>query len=101
MNLKRGDNVKMLAGKDRGKSGKISRIDVQGRRVMVENLNLIKKHVRPRRQGETGQVIEVARYVDVSNVQLVCAGCGKTSRVGFKMEKGKKVRFCKRCNTLI
>lgn len=101
MKIKKGDNVKVLTGKDRGKTGKVITVDPGNERVTVEGLNLYKKHVRPRRQGEKGQLISVPRPLHVSNVLPVCASCGKAARVGHRMEGDTKVRYCKSCNATI
>ena len=100
MNIKKGDKIKMLSGKDRGKIGKI--ISVLGgkekvSRVVVEGLNKIKKNQRPKKQGQKGQIIEVERPVNISTVQLVCSGCGKPTRVSHKIDGQNKVRVCKKC----
>jgi len=88
----------MLAGKDKGKEGKILKVLPVTGRVVVDGLNLVKKHQKPRRQGEKGQIVEIPRSVDVSNVGLLCAGCGRPTRVGYKKETDqKKARFCRRC----
>lgn len=96
MKLKKGDNVMVMTGKDRGKSGKL--LIVTNSRVTVENLNLAKKHRRPTKQGEKGQIIAVPRAIDSSNVMLICSGCKKPSRMGVKVDaKGGKTRVCKNC----
>ena len=87
----------MLSGKDRGKKAKVILILPQEDRVVVEGLNLIKKHVRARKQGQKGQVIHKERAVSVSSVALVCKSCGKPTRVGYKIDGENKVRVCKKC----
>jgi large subunit ribosomal protein L24 len=110
MKVKKGDLVQMLAGKDRGKQGRVIESRPRERRVIVENLNLVKRHMRPRplkdssRMGGTqmtpGGVIEKAAPVPVSNVMLVCPTCKLPTRVGYRFKEGKdgtvKVRVCKR-----
>ncbi|MEK7512772.1 MAG: 50S ribosomal protein L24 [Patescibacteria group bacterium] len=98
MRIKKGDTVKIIAGKDRGKTGKVQHIDRDGDRISVEGLNLFKKHVRPRRQGEKGEVVQVVRPMRISNVMLVCPSCVKPTRVGARFENDRKVRVCKKCN---
>lgn len=96
MKIKKGDKVKMISGKDRGKTGKV--IKSREGKISVEGLNLVKKHVRPRKQGEKGQKIEAPRFVDVSKTMLVCPNCGASVRVGYKFtDKGIKQRVCKKC----
>jgi len=99
--LKKGDTVQMRVGKDRGKTGKVIHVYPQLGKVAIEGLNLVKKHVRPRRQGESGQIIERPRRVDASNVLPLCNHCGRGVRVGVKTENNKKVRFCHRCQAII
>ncbi len=97
MKIKKGDNVKMLSGKDRGKTGKVLRVDPQARRIVVEGLNLIKKHVRARQQGQKGQIISKERFVSAASVALICSSCGKPTRVGYRINGAQKVRICKKC----
>lgn len=100
MKIKKGDTVLLIAGKDRTKKGKVIQVLPKEKRIVIEGLNIIKKHVRPRRTGEKGQRVEVPRPLDISNVKLVCPKCKKTTRVGYKIiQKGgeKKVRICKKC----
>ncbi len=106
MNIKKGDKVKIIAGKDKGKTGKVLQVFPSGNRVSVEGLNLLIKHMRPRRQGEKGQRIEFPAPMDASNMMVVCPKCGKPSRMGYKIikdEKGKnkKYRECKKCKQTI
>jgi large subunit ribosomal protein L24 len=99
MKIKKNDIVKMLAGKDRGKTGKVLRVLSREKKVVVEGHNLVKKHQRPRREGEKGQRVEIPRAIDQSNVILVCPKCGKATRVGYKISGGEKQRICKRCKS--
>lgn len=105
MNIKKNDKVKMLAGKDKGKSGKVLQASPRENRVSIEGLNLLIKHLRPRREGEKGQRIEFPSFVDASNAALVCPKCGKTTRVSHKIVeengKSKKYRVCLKCKELI
>ena len=97
MKLKRGDNVIMLGGKDKGKKAKIILVFPERDKVVVEGLNLVKKHLRAKKQGQKGQIISKERAVSVSSVALVCKSCDKQTRVGFKIEGENKVRICKKC----
>jgi len=97
MNIIKGDNIKMLQGKDRGKTGKVLLVYPKANKVRVENLNLVKKHQKPKKQGQKGQIISIARAVNISAVQLICPKCGKATRVGHKFEGDKKMRMCKKC----
>lgn len=97
MKIKKNDTVRMLSGKDRDKAGKIIEVLAGEGKVVVEGLNVIKKHLRPRRQGEQGQRVEIPRRIDASKVMVVCPKCSKPTRVGMRIEGGKKVRICKKC----
>ena len=98
MKIKKGDKVKILAGKDRGKKGEVLRVLVERNKLVVEGINLLIKHVRPKRQGEKGQRVRFPAPLAISNVQLICPKCKKATRVGFKfLEDGTKKRVCKKC----
>ena len=91
MNIKKGDKVKVLAGKDKGKEGTILRSLPQKQRVVVEKVNIVKKALRPTQQNPQGGISSVEAPIHVSNVMLVCPSCNKRD------ENGKKVRVCKKC----
>lgn len=98
MNLKKGDNVAIITGKDRGKIGNIVNVFSKRNKIIVENLNLRKKHIKPRKQGEKGQTINIAVPLDISNVMIVCKNCGKKTRIGYKiLEDKSKIRICIKC----
>ncbi len=97
MKIKKNDQVKIVIGKDSGKTGKVLRVFPKENRLTVEGLNLVKKHMRPRREGEQGQRVEISGKLNISNVMLVCPKCGKPTRVGFKVAGDKKLRVCKKC----
>ena len=101
MKIRKGDNVKILSGKDRGKTGKVSRVMPEAGKALVEGLNLVKKHIRPRKQGEKGQRVSVPAAVDMSSLMLVCPKCSKPSRVGYKVTEKSKFRICKKCGSEI
>ena len=98
MKVKKGDTVLIIAGKDKGRTAKIMRALPKEREILVEGINLKKKHVRPKRDGEKGQVVQIPAAMDVSNVKIICPKCGKATRVGYKIEKDIKNRICKKCN---
>jgi large subunit ribosomal protein L24 len=112
MKVRKGDLVQVLSGKDRGKQGRIIESDPQKRRVIVENLNVVKKHRRPRpmkdssRMGQTqiqpGGVFDISAPLDASNVMVVCPTCNRATRVGYELRESKgrqiKVRVCKRAD---
>lgn len=99
--IKKGDTVQIITGKNKGKSGKVLRVLSENEKVLVEGINVFKKHSRPKKQGEKGQIIEVTRPLSISNVMLFCSSCKKPRRVGIKMEGDKKVRVCKKCEAKI
>lgn len=101
MNIKKGDNVKITAGKNRGKTGKVLYTFPLRNRVSVEGVNLYKKHVRPKKQGEKGEVVEVARPISASNVSVICPACGKPTRIGRRREGKNVIRVCKKCDKTI
>ncbi len=99
--VKKNDLVSVKTGKDKGKTGKVLRIAKKKDRVIVEKVNMIKRHVKPSQKSKGG-VIEKESLIHVSNVMIFCEKCSKPVRVGTKMlEDGKKVRFCKKCNEVI
>ena len=87
----------MLGGKDKGKKAKVIFVLSEQNKVVVEGLNLVKKHTRARKQGQKGQIVSKERAVSVSSVALVCKSCGKQTRVGYRMEGANKFRICKKC----
>ena len=97
MKVKKGDLVLITAGKDKGRTGKIMKALPKEDKVLVEGINLKKKHVRPKRDGEKGQVVEIPAVLDISNVKLICPKCGKVTRVGYTIDKEVKKRVCKQC----
>jgi large subunit ribosomal protein L24 len=99
--LKKNDTVKILSGKDKGKTGKVLKIIADAKRAVVEGVNLYKKHVRPKKEGEKGQIITVPRSLHISNLQLVCSSCGKPTRTGHLIEGQSKSRVCKKCKSRI
>lgn len=98
MNVKKGDTVKILSGKDKGKQGKILRSLPQKQRVVVEKINLVKKAMRPTQANPQGGITTMEAPIHVSNVMLVCPHCNEATRVSRKRdENGKLVRVCKKC----
>ena len=107
MNIKKGDTVLIITGKDRGKQGTVSRAMPQDNKVIIEGLNIVKKHVRPQGQTRQGGVIDKAMPIDVSNTMLICTECGEPTRVGHDRrpvgvdQKLRPVRVCKKCHKVI
>ena len=98
MHVKRGDIVKVISGKDKGKEGKILTAYPETGKVVVEGVALVKKHQKARMQGQESAIIEREAAIDASNVLRVCSKCGKAARTGVKiLEDGSKVRYCKKC----
>jgi large subunit ribosomal protein L24 len=97
MKIKKGDKVLIISGKDRGRKGKVLKAFPKERKILVEGINLVKKHQRARRLGEKGQIIQLPKPIDVSNAKLICPKCEKATRVGYKIVEGKKFRICKKC----
>jgi large subunit ribosomal protein L24 len=102
MKVRKNDTVIVIAGKDRGKKGKVRRALPNKDRVIVEGLNMIKRHSRAQRATRQAGIIELEAPIHVSNVMLVCDKCGKPTRVGFRfLSDGKRVRICNSCQEVI
>jgi large subunit ribosomal protein L24 len=101
LNVRRGDRVKVITGKDKGKEGKVLRAFPEKQRVVVEGVHKIKKHTRPTQSQPQGGILEIEGTIHVSNVMLVCPNCGEPTRVGHKREDGARLRVCKRCEKQI
>ncbi len=99
MKLKKGDNIKILSGKDKGKVGVVLTVISETSKISANGLNMFKKRSRPKKQGEKGQMVLVPRPFPSSKAMLVCASCKKPTRVGYRMEGNKKVRYCKKCKS--
>jgi len=97
MKIKKGDKVLVTSGKNRGKTGKVTDVFPRDLRLIVEGVNIQKRHIRPKKSGEKGQVVEIAAPISASNTKLICEKCNKATRVGYKMEKKEKFRVCKKC----
>jgi len=97
MNVKKGDTVVVLSGKDKGKQGKVLGTVPSEDKVVVEGINMVTCHVKPRRQGETGGIVKREAALYASKVQVVCPKCKKGTRVAHKLDGDKKTRVCKHC----
>ena len=97
MKIKKGDTVVIISGKDRGRKGKVLKAFPEELKILVEGINLKKKHVRPKREGEKGQIVQIPAPVQISNLKVICPKCGKATRVGYKIIDKKKYRICKKC----
>ena len=102
MNIKKGDKVKVLSGKDKGKEGSILRAYPEKQRVVVEKVNVVKKALRPTQQNPQGGIQNIEAPIHVSNVAVVCPSCKQATRISIKRDDdGKKIRYCKKCNKAI
>ncbi|MCM8766619.1 MAG: 50S ribosomal protein L24 [Candidatus Omnitrophica bacterium] len=100
--LKRGDIVQVIKGKDRGKKGRILKLFPKEGRVLVEGINFVKKHTRPKAVDRQGGIIQIEKPISISNVNFFCLKCSKPVRLGIKfLEDGTKVRYCKKCKEII
>lgn len=97
MKIKKNDTVLIISGKDRNRKGKVIEAFPQEGKVIVEGINIRKKHVKPKKSGEKGQLIESPSSITVSNVKIICPKCGKATRLGYKRTEKVKVRICKKC----
>ena len=99
LKIKKGDTVKVIAGADKNTEGKVLSVDVKNSKVLVEGVNVVTKHTKPSQSNPNGGIVQKEAPIDISNVMLVVKG--KATRVGFKMENGKKVRFAKSTGEVI
>ena len=99
LHVKKNDMVKVTAGKERGKTGKVLRVLPGKGRVVVESLNMIKRHTRPNQLYPEGGILEKEAPLSISNVMLICGSCNQATRTGVRLlEDGSKTRYCKKCN---
>ena len=101
MKIKRGDTVQVLSGNDKGKTGEVLDTMPKTDRIIVKGINIRKKHVKPRKQGEEGGIISVECSLHSSKVNVVCPKCNKATRIAVKKEDKEKVRICKKCGAKI
>ena len=101
MRIKKGDTVQVLSGNDKGKKGEVLEVIPKDSKVVVKGVNVRKKHIKPRKQGDEGGIIPIECAIDSSKVNVVCPKCGKSTRVEYKIENDKKVRVCKKCGAII
>ena len=101
MSIKKNDTVIVLSGKDKGKQGKVLEAMPADRKVIVEGINVVSRHTKPRKQGEEGGILKKEAAIYACKVQKVCPKCNKPTRIGHKVEGDKKVRICKKCGAEI
>lgn len=100
--IKKGDLVEVIAGKDKGRRGKVLKIYSKGNKVLVQGINIVKKHMKQRRQDTPGGIIEMEAALNYSNILLVCNRCGRGVKTGYKiLADGTKVRICKSCGETV
>lgn len=98
MKLKRGDEVLVSRGKDKGKKGKIEKVMTRENMVLIPGVNLYKRHYKSRMQNKPSEIIEITKPLHAENVTFLCPNCHKESRIGYKVDNKEKVRICKKCN---
>ncbi len=99
--IKKGDLVEVISGKDKGKKGKVLRVIPKEGKVIVEGVNMVKRHQRPNPRMREGGIVEKEAPIYASKVMVVCPSCNQRTRVGFKIVDGNKVRYCKKCGEII
>lgn len=101
MKIRKGDKIRVLVGKDKGREGVVEKVYKKQDVVMIPGINLYKKHIRKNEKMPQGGVVEIPRPVAISKVILICPKCKQTSKVGFQIDKNKKTRICKKCKSVI
>ncbi|PIQ72774.1 50S ribosomal protein L24 [Candidatus Roizmanbacteria bacterium CG_4_10_14_0_2_um_filter_36_35] len=101
MKIKKGDKVRVMAGKDKGREGKVEKVYKKSNKILIPNINIYKRHVKKSDKMPQGGIVDVPRPLDVAKIMLICPKCGKMTRIGFKVEKDKKLRVCKKCESKI
>lgn len=100
--IRKGDTVKVISGKEKGKTGQILEVDLEKQRVYIEKINIVKRHTKPSQKRRQGGIIEKEGPLHIAKVMLVCRACGKASRTGMKiLDDGKKMRYCKQCGEIV
>ena len=101
MRLPKGDTVKILSGNDKGKTREVLSVIPKTNKIVVKGVNIRKKHIKPRKQGEEGGIISAECAIHSAKANVVCPKCGKATKIGYVEEKGEKVRVCKKCGAKI
>lgn len=97
MKLRRGDKVKVVSGKDKGRTGKIEKVFPKKNKVLVAGVNVYKRHLKPRGEKKPGGIVDIVKPLAVANVALICPKCGQITRVGHQLTQTEKIRICKKC----
>jgi large subunit ribosomal protein L24 len=98
VSIRRDDEVQVISGKDRGARGRVVRVLPRDGQIMVEGIGRAKKHSRPSKRRQQGGIVDIEQFIDISNVQVVCKSCGQPTRVGHRIEDGKRIRVCRKCD---
>ena len=101
MKIKRGDTILVIAGKNRNKTGKVTKVIKEKDRIAVEGINIAKKHIKPNRTSPQGGIIDITRPIPVSNAMVICPHCSKATRIGCKITEKGKLRVCKHCDAAL
>ncbi len=101
MKIKKGDKVKVIAGKDEGREGIVERVYKKQNKILILGINVYKRHLKKQDQKQQGGIVDVPRPLDAAKVMLICPKCKKLARVGYSLEKGKRFRICKKCKSKI
>lgn len=101
MRIKKGDTVKILSGNDRNKTGEVLEVIPKTQKVVVKGVNIRKKHMKPKKQGEEGGIISVECAIHSAKVNVVCPKCNASTKIEYQIEKDQKIRICKKCKTKI
>lgn len=101
MKIKKGDKIKVITGKDKGRDGIVEKTYLKNNTILIQGINIYKKHIKKNEKMPQGGVVEVPRPLTVSKIMLICPICKKSTRTMYKVEKNKKVRICKKCKSII
>jgi large subunit ribosomal protein L24 len=101
MKIKKGDKVMICAGKDKGRNGVVDKVYKNAGKVIIAGMNLYKKHVKKNEKMPQGGIVDLPRPINVSKLALICPKCGKVTRVGYQIDKNKKYRICRKCDSKI
>ncbi len=97
LKIKKGDTAVVISGKEKGKKGKVLKVQPTNKKIVIEAVNMVTKHKKPKNQTTPGGIIKQEGALDISNVMVICPKCSKATRVAHKIEDSKKVRICKKC----
>jgi large subunit ribosomal protein L24 len=101
MKIKKGDKVKVISGKDKGREGTVNKVYMKQNKILLPGINLYKKHIKKNEKMPQGGVVEIPRLMTIAKVMLICPKCNRSIRVSYQIENGRKYRFCKKCKSRI